>query len=97
MIVFLICTLLVNSLPTLVLFDMGAIQSFVSQSFSREFGLLVGELECPLRVSIANKHEISDSSVYRGCVLEIFRVSLSLDLILIPMGGCMCDYGYGLA
>lgn len=46
----------------------------------------VGELECPLRVFIANKHGVSASSVYRGCELEIFGVPFPIDLILIPMG-----------
>ncbi|CAH1431740.1 unnamed protein product [Lactuca virosa] len=77
---------LVNSLPALVLFDSRVSRSFVSQSFSREFSVSVGELECPLRVSIANEHRVSASSVYRGCELEIFGVSFPIYLILIPMG-----------
>ena len=73
-------------LHALVLFDSGASRSFVSQSFSREFSVPAGELECPLRVSIANEHEVSSSSVYRGCQLGIFGVSFPIDLISIPMG-----------
>ena len=46
----------------------------------------VGELECPLRVAIANEHGISASSVFWGYILEIFGVSFSIDLIPIPMG-----------
>ena len=79
-------TFLVNSLPTLVLFEFGASRSFVSWSFSREFELHVGKLECSLWVSIANEHKIYASSVYQGCVLEIFGVSFPIDLIQIPMG-----------
>ena len=45
----------------------------------------VGELECPLRVSIANEHGVSASSVNWGCMLEIFGVSFLIDLISIPM------------
>ena len=75
-----------NSFPGLVLFDSRASRSFVSQTFSREFCVQVGELECSLRVSIANEHGVSASSVYRGCELEICRVSFPIDLILIPMG-----------
>ena len=75
-----------NSFPDLVLFDSGASRSFVSQSFSSEFSVPVGELECPLRLSIANEHGVSASSVYRGCDLEIFGVSFPIDLIPIPMG-----------
>ena len=75
-----------NSLPALVLFDSGASWSFVSQIFSGEFSVPVGELEYPLRVSIANEHGVSASLVYQGCELEIFGVSFLIDLILIPMG-----------
>ena len=77
---------LMNSLPALVLFESGSSWSFVSWSFSREFVLPMGDLECPLQVSIANEHGDSDSSIYQGCILEIFRVSFPIDLILIPMG-----------
>ena len=82
----LIGTFLVNSLPALVLFDSGASRTFVSQSFSRGFDMILGELECPLRVSIANEHGISASSVFQDCVLEIFGVPYPIDLIPIPMG-----------
>ena len=50
----------------------------------------LGEFKCPLRVSIANRHRVSTSSVIWGCVLEIFLVSYLVDLIRIPMGhGCV--------
>ena len=62
---------LVNSLHDFMFFDSGASQSFVSQSFSREIVLPIGELECPLRVSIIHEHGVSTSLVYQGCVLEI--------------------------
>ena len=60
----------------------------MSRSFSREFSTSVGKLECPLRLSIANENGVSASLVYRGCELEIFGVSFSIDLIPIPMGRC---------
>ena len=79
-----------NSLPALVFFDSGSSRSFVSQSSSREFGVPEGKLDCPLRVSIANEHGVSASSIYRGCELKIFGVSFPIDLIPIPMGDvCM--------
>ena len=46
----------------------------------------IRELECPLCVSIANKHGVSTSVVYQGCVLEIFGVPYPIDRIPIPMG-----------
>ncbi|XP_052626750.1 uncharacterized protein LOC111890364 [Lactuca sativa] len=75
----------VKSIPALALFDSGVSWSFVSRSFSREFALPIGDLEYPLRVSITNEHGVSDSSIYQGCVLEIFRVSVLINLIPIPM------------
>ena len=75
-----------NSLHALVFFYSGASRSFVSHTFSREFSVPAGKLECPLQVSIANEHGVCASSVYRGCDLEIFRVSFPIDLIPIPMG-----------
>ena len=69
-----------------MLFYLGVICSFVSQSFSRGFGMTLGELECPLRVSIAKEHMVSMSSVYQGCVLVIFGVPYPIDLIHIHMG-----------
>ena len=79
-------TFLVNSLPALVLFDLGAIRSFVSCSFGREYDMPIRELECLLLVSTPNKHGIFVSSVYQGCVLEICGVPYPIDLIPIPMG-----------
>ena len=64
-------TFLVNSMPDLVLFDAGMCWSFVSQSFTRSFDMSIGELECLLRVSIANEHKVFVLSFYRGCVMEI--------------------------
>ena len=50
----------------------------------------IDDLECPLRVSIANEHGVFASLVYQGCELEIFGVSFPIDLIPIPMGDvCM--------
>ena len=88
MIVFLICTLLVNSFPTLVLLESDTIQCFVSQSFNRDFFVTVRELECLKRVSIAKEHGIGTSSFFWNYTLEIFRVSYPIELIPIPIGMC---------
>ena len=44
------------------------------------------ELECPLRVSIANEHGVYASLVYGRCQLEIFGVIFPIDLIPILRG-----------
>lgn len=70
--VFLIGTFVVNSLYALVLFDLGGSWYFISQTYSKDFDMTLGLLECPLRVSMSNKHNISDSSVFLDFTLEIF-------------------------
>ena len=89
MFMILLGTFLLNSLSALVPFDSGASRSFVSQSFSRGFDMTLGESGFQLRVSIVNEHRISASSVYQGCVLEIFGMPYLIDLIPIPVGN-MC-------
>lgn len=64
LIVFLLGTFLVNYFPDLVLFDSGAIRSFVSQSFSRSFDMALIVLKCPLRASIANGHMVFASRIF---------------------------------
>ena len=46
----------------------------------------IRDIECLLRVSITNEHRVSESSVYQGCIQEIFGVPYPIDLIPIPMG-----------
>ena len=48
--------------------------------------MILGELECLLRVSIANEHQIYALIIFRDCILEMFGVSYPIDLIPIPMG-----------
>ena len=43
-----------------------------------------------MRFSIANEYGVSASSVYQGCVMEIFGVPYPINLISIPIGDiCM--------
>ena len=87
MLVFMIGTFLVNSLSPLMLFDSSVSWSFVSQSFGRDVDMNLGQLDCPLRVPIANEHRVSALVVFRNCTLEILRVYYLIDLILVPIGG----------
>lgn len=94
--VILIGTFIVNSLPALMLFDLGTSQYFVSQSFRKYLFMALGVLKCPLRVSTANEHEVSVLSVFHTYTFEIFGVSYPINLIPIPYGGCVNDHGDGL-
>lgn len=78
-------TFVVNSLPTLVLFDLGASRSFVSQSFPRSFNMPLQKLECLLRVSITKKQKVFLSSIFHDYIFEIFGVPYPIDLIPIPI------------
>lgn len=66
--------------------DTGASRSYVSQSFNKSFDNPLGDWDCLLRVSIANKHGVSALSIFRGCTLEIFGEAYLIDLFPIPMG-----------
>lgn len=74
-----------NSVPALVLFDLGVTQYFLSTSFCRGFISARETLDRPLRVAIADDCMVSTSEIYRDCVLEIFVVGLPIDLIPIAM------------
>ncbi|KAJ9537107.1 hypothetical protein OSB04_029840 [Centaurea solstitialis] len=78
-------TFLVNIRPTLVLFDSGASRSFVSQSFCKEFDQVLGDLDSPLTVEIADEKILSMATMLKGYVLEIGGVRFVIDLILIVM------------
>ncbi|XP_023761115.1 uncharacterized protein LOC111909549 [Lactuca sativa] len=77
---------LVNFVPALVLFDLGASQSFVLLSFSRSFSIPLEALSRPLRVSILDEHSVSASKIHRDYSLEIFGIGYQIDLIPIPIG-----------
>ena len=75
----------VNSLPALILFDIGATKSFVSLFFCKGFSLVKGRLDEPLEVEIGDEKSRLVSDVYRGNVIEIETVRFSIDLIPIVM------------
>lgn len=74
----------------LVLIESDVSRLFVLLSFRRNFYVAFGVLECPLRISIANKHKVSTTSIFRDCVLNIFRVQFPVNMVPISMGDvCM--------
>ena len=79
-------TLLVSSVPTLVLFDLGASRSFVSLAFIRHISIRREAMSRPVRVSIADKLVVFATDVFRWCVLEIFGVEFPINLVPIVMG-----------
>lgn len=55
---------LVNSMSEIFLIESGSIHSFVSLSFSRNFDISLGTLDCALEITIANDCIVSTSSIY---------------------------------
>ena len=70
--------LLVNDIPALVLFDLGASWSFIYLAFNKKFEIALKDLDHAFVVGI------SDSRFYHGCVLEIFQDIFPIDLVPIP-------------
>ena len=67
----------------------------MSQSFSKSFDMIRRDLECLLRVSIANENMIFTMTIFQNCTLEIFGVSYQIDLALI-LWVCVCGYKDGV-
>ena len=78
-------TFLLSRLWAKVLFDSGALHSFIAASVVRELGLEVETLEEPLYVSSPLGTRVSIDLICRGCELEIFGILLTLDLRVIDM------------
>lgn len=61
-------------------------RSFIFPSFSWSYDVALGALDHRLQVDIADDRTISAPRSYRDCMLEIFGLDLSIELIPIPMG-----------
>ncbi|GKB98892.1 putative reverse transcriptase domain-containing protein [Tanacetum coccineum] len=79
-------TILVNSIPARVLYDSGAIVSFVSFEFSKNLSTPPSKLPFPLEVKIAGNEIVVVSKVYRDVEIEIEDSVFRIDLIPIILG-----------
>ena len=68
-----------------ILFDYGALHSFIAASCVRELGLEVETLEKSLYVSSPLGTKVSVDLICRGCELEIFGILLTVDLRVMEM------------
>ena len=73
-------TFLLSRLWVRVLFDSGALHSFIAASVVIELGLEVEALEDPLYVSSPLGTRARIGMICRGCELEILRILLTVDL-----------------
>nr|GEV59655.1 hypothetical protein [Tanacetum cinerariifolium] len=79
-------TILVNFIPTRVLYDSGASVSFVSFEFSKNLSTPPNKLSFPLEVKIAGNEILVVSKVYRDVEIEIEDSVFKINLIHIFLG-----------
>ncbi|GJT28233.1 putative reverse transcriptase domain-containing protein [Tanacetum coccineum] len=79
-------TILVNSIPTRVLYDSGASVSFGSIEFSKNLSTPPNKLLFPLEEEIASNEIVVVSKVYRDVEIEIDDSVFKIDLIPIVLG-----------
>nr|GEX27601.1 reverse transcriptase domain-containing protein [Tanacetum cinerariifolium] len=80
------CTILVNSIPTRVLYDSGASISFISYEFSKNLSTPPNRLPFLLEVEIAYSKVVVVSNVYCDVEIEINDSTVRIDLIPIMLG-----------
>ena len=73
----------INSVKAYVLFDSGAIYSFVSYEFGQRLQLPCLQLDSPLNIEITSKKVILVTHVYKNCCIKIKGHKFVVDLIPI--------------
>ena len=66
---FIVGSLLVNDISSLVVFDSEDTRSFVSLALSKKYVGAPGELDYPLDVEITDDRTVQVAMVHRGCTL----------------------------
>ncbi|KAI3797332.1 hypothetical protein L1987_32588 [Smallanthus sonchifolius] len=79
-------TFMINSLPTLVLFDSGAIRCFVSLKFGKHSSFLSSKLDEPLEIEAANDKSFLVFDIYKNFKLRAGGETFLIDLIPMTMG-----------
>ncbi|KAJ9544097.1 hypothetical protein OSB04_023804 [Centaurea solstitialis] len=74
-------TFLVNSLPTLILFDTGAERSFVTDSLGKKFTMPTTPLSDALVVEVAGGYLVTVRDCFEGCTIELDGEPFSATLI----------------
>ncbi|GJT40775.1 putative reverse transcriptase domain-containing protein [Tanacetum coccineum] len=78
-------TILVNSIPTHMLYDLGASVSFMSYEFSKSLSTPPNKLPFPLEVEIADSKVVVVSNVYPHVEIEIDDSIFRIDVIPIVL------------
>jgi len=80
-------TCLLFNQEVVVLYDSGATHSFVSNECVKRLGLVMRELACELIVVTPASREVSTTSVFVGCPIEVADRRFKVNLICLPMEG----------
>ncbi|KAJ9557680.1 hypothetical protein OSB04_012294 [Centaurea solstitialis] len=79
-------TFLVNSIPTLVLFDTGAERSFVHDTLAKDFTMPTTPLSDALVVEVAGGFLVTVRDCFEGCTIELDGEPFSATLIPMNVG-----------
>ena len=79
-------TLLLNSVNANILFDSGAIKSFISRDIAYKLNQKAKPLKYSLQVEIANQEVVLVDQVHPDCKLEIGNRHYHVDLISFKLG-----------
>lgn len=78
-------TLLIHSVPTLVLFDLGNTHTFLARTFEDRIGLAVGDLGHDSVVSTPVNSTLTTGVCVRGIPVVIQHHTLLTDFVVLPM------------
>jgi len=76
---------MIASMCCCVLYDSGAIHSFVSGDCVKRLGLPVCELQCELAVSTPASGLVKTSSLCARCLVEVEERRYKVNLICLPL------------
>ncbi|XP_075494734.1 uncharacterized protein LOC142532300 [Primulina tabacum] len=72
---------------TYALVDSGAMHSFISESFVKQLGILLVDIESGLRVTVPYGEHMVSTSVVKDVELKLQKNVIRADLIVLPMPG----------
>ncbi|XP_073017737.1 uncharacterized protein [Primulina eburnea] len=78
-------TIFIQQVPAYVLFDCGAIHSFMSKRFCKKLGRKPVKLTEPFRIATPTSRAIETDEIYRDCNISISDQTFSADLIQLVM------------
>ncbi|KAL8108743.1 hypothetical protein AgCh_025003 [Apium graveolens] len=79
-------TLILNSVPVNVFFDLGVSKSFISVNCMNKMQLMLEDLDEPLTIEMANKDKVPVKQFCPSCSLEISEYMFPVDLIPFELG-----------